>query len=179
MTMQQPSLLQKAKAAQPGFQRPDVKQFIPEGQEDAVERIVAAGMKYMFSPEMKQEVMDAIASEEPMAKKLGENVAGLILTLDQQAKGGLPVAAMFPAGMELLGEAAEIMSAGGQAVSQEDFNDAALVLMVVLARKMGADDEQIMAEASKYAGADPEEGAADMQAEQPPPAAEPMPMGGA
>lgn len=156
--MQKPSLLQSAKSKAPGFQKPDIKALVPPEQMDAVERIVAAGMKYMYSPDMKQEVTQAIQSDEPMAKKLGENVAGLILTLDQQAQ--LPIEAMYPAGIELLGEAAEMVSAAGQTVTQEDFTDAALVLMVTLARKMGADDEQIMAEASKYAGGDAQQDAA-------------------
>lgn len=164
--MDKKPLMQSARDNAPGFAKPDLSGLIPPDQQDAVDRIVAAGAKYLYSPDMKQEVMQAIQSDEPMAKKLGENVAGLILTLDQQAQGGLPVAAMFPAGVELLGEAAEMVTAAGQQVSQEDFNDAMLVLMVTLARKMGADDEQIMAEAGKYAGG--EEAPAGEPADAPP-----------
>jgi hypothetical protein len=148
--MQTPSLLQRAKTEEPAqesgaFKRPNVKQMVPPKQADAVDRVVAAGMRYIYSPDMKQEVMAAVQSQEPMAQKLGSNVAGLILTLDNQSQGGIPVEAMFPAAVELLGESAEMMVSAGQPVTQEDFNTAALLTMAILAKKLGASDQDITA----------------------------------
>ena len=51
-----------------------------------LDRIVAAGMRIMYSPEMADERDQAVQSQEPVAKKLADNVTGLLLTLDQQAK---------------------------------------------------------------------------------------------
>ena len=152
--MQTPALFQKAKASQApekageapesgGFKRPDVKPLIPANLRDPVDRIVAAGMRHLYSPQMREQVMQAIQSDQPVPQKLGGNVAGLILTLDNQAQGGLPVDAMFPAGVELAGEAADVMAKAGQPVSQEDFNTSLLVLMAILGKKLGANDEQI------------------------------------
>lgn len=139
-----PALLQRAKQKAAGFKRPDVKPLIPPEMSDVVDRVVAAGMRYLYSPAMRDEVMQAIQSQEPVPQKLGNNVTGLLLTLDNQTQGGIPQAALFPAGIELLGEAAEMLVASGQPVTQEDFNTAGLTIFATLAKKMGANDEQIM-----------------------------------
>jgi hypothetical protein len=152
--MQTPALLKRAKTETPqgegaapeggaGFKRPNVKATIPANLHDAVDRVVAAGMRYLYSPAMREEVMAAVQSQEPMPQKLASNVAGLLLTLDNQTQGGIPVEALFPAGVELLGEAGEVMAKAGQSVSQEDWNTAALLLMGILGKKMGVPDEQL------------------------------------
>lgn len=141
---QKPSLLQAARDRAPGFTKPDIQAFIPPDQQDAVARVVAAGQKLMYSPDMRDELMAEVEREGPPAQKMAEAVTGLLLTLDGQAQGGIPLPAMFPAAMELLGEAAEVLNAAGQAVTQNDYNEAAQTMFVLIARKLGADDEQIM-----------------------------------
>ncbi len=153
---QKPALLQRAKEttgkAPGGFKRPDVKAMIPPEQRDAVDRVVAAGMRFLYSPAMREEVTAALESQEPTDQKIGNNVTGLLLTLDAQTKGGIPQAALFPAGVELAGEAAEMLVAAGQPVTQEDFNTSLLIVMSTLAKKLGATDEQIMAAAEQQVG---------------------------
>lgn len=162
------AIMQKAKKLA-AFKKPDISPFIPNGQEDAVARVVAAGSKLLYSPDMREEVMQAVQSEGDPAQKLGENVAGLMLMLDQKSSGGIPAEAMFPAAMELLGEAAEIMAAAGETVTQTDYNDAALRIMVELGRRMGATDDQIMqaAQGAIPAGEDEQGGEAEMEHEPP------------
>lgn len=156
---QVPSLLQRAKQKAPKFKRPDMAQFVPAEAKDAVDRVVAAGHRMMYSPEMRDDLQAAVDSQEPVPQKLANNVAGLLLTLDKQARGGIPMAAIFPAAMELLGEAAEVLNAAGQAVTQEDYNEAARSLFVVLGRKLGASDEQMMGVAQQaMGGQEPESG---------------------
>lgn len=148
---QKPALFERAKQAAPqgaAFKRPDLSSMVPPEHKDTVERVVAAGMRYLYSPEMRQEVMQAIQSQDPMPQKLGMNVVGLVLTLDSQAQGGIPLAAVFPAAFELLGEAGEMVVASGQQVTQDDFNTAGLIVMAGLGKKLGASDEQIMAAAT-------------------------------
>jgi hypothetical protein len=178
---QPPQMAPPQETADPGedqgdFERPNLKALIPKGQEDAVARIVAAGMKIMYSPEMRPEVMKALKAPGPLAQTMAMNVTGLILMLDKKSQGGLPVQAIFPAAMELLGEAAEAFEASGRPVAQNDYADAVRLMLVILAKKMGATDEQIMAEAGKHTqqGAAPpdEEGPQDMAAE---PGGEPAP----
>jgi hypothetical protein len=169
--VEQPSLMQAAKTAAPSFKRPNVKAFIPKGQEDAVARVVAAGMKVMYSPEMREEVMAAVQADQPVGMKLGQNVAGLMLTLDQQAPNGIPVEALFPAAGGLLIESADTLQAAGIKVTQEDFDEGMRVALTILAKKMGATDDQIMQEAQKRVGGQPmADGmpAEEAEAEEPP-----------
>lgn len=155
------ALMDKAKKAnQAGeFTKPDVSPFVPPGMEDQVDRIVAAGMKLMYAPEMRDDVMDAVQSDEPTAKKLAENVTGLMLALDQKAEGGMPIEAIFPAAIGLMGEAAEVLQAAGQPVSQEDFNEGARMVFVMIGKQMGASDDDIMGAAQQHAGDDGEDDA--------------------
>lgn len=129
------------------YAKPDISGFIPEEMRDAVERVTAAGMKMLYSPELRDQVMQDIERPGEVPQKLAESVVGLLLTLDSQAKGGgIPMEAMFPAAMELLGEAAEILSATGQQVTQADYNTAALQMSMLIIKKLApeASDEEIM-----------------------------------
>lgn len=134
------------------LQKPDWRQFTPPDLIDDVERIQAAGMKLMYSPAMQQERQEAVASDAPIAETLADNTVGLLLTLDQQAQGGLPVATLFPAAMALLGEAAAVLEAAGKTVTQEDWNDAALRMYVLIGKKLGGSEEQIMQGAEQAMG---------------------------
>lgn len=174
--MATPSLLQRAKAKAPPFARPDIAPFIPKGQEDAVARLVAAGIKQMTSPQMRDEVMKAIEADQPVGQKIGSNAAGIVLMLMEQAQGQVPPEAIFPAGAELMSECAEMLIAAGQPVTQEDWKDGFFVLIGTLGKHFGGTDEQIMGEIGKHApgGKNPDgEGPDDMAQE---PQGEPMPQ---
>lgn len=152
------ALMQRAAKAQPKgpkFTKPDIEQFIPEQARDAVARVIAAGMKVIYAPGMRDQVRQDIERDVPVPQKLAEATLGLMLTLDQQSKGGIPMEALFPAAMELLGEAAEILSAAGQTVTQEDYNEAARILFVQMGRKLGMNDDQIMQAAGQAVGEEP------------------------
>ncbi len=139
-----------AEGEQPGgegakFNKPDITQFIPNDMRDIVDRVVAAGHKVIYSEQMRQQVLDEIGLDTPVPQKLAEAVVGLLLTLDSKSQGGIPQAALFPAAVGLLGEAAEILSAAGQVVTQEDFNEALRMMFVLIAKKLGASDDDVMA----------------------------------
>lgn len=162
-------LMDQAKPAPqegPAFTPQDPRKFVPPEQHDAVEKVFVAGMKVMYSPQMADEREAALASPEPAPKVLADNVTGLLLTLDQQAKGGLPEQAIFPAGVLLVNEAATLLTTGGKQVTQEDYNGALQILYVQLGKKLGATDDQLMtaaqdALAKKQGGMPPEEQAQD------------------
>lgn len=177
---QKPALFQRAQQAAPpqgeppedeaagmAFKRPNLKSMVTPENKDAVDRVVAAGMRYLYSPAMREEVMQALQSQDPMPQKLGMNVIGLVLTLDSQAQGGIPLGAVFPAAFELLGEAAEMVAASGQPVTQDDFNTAGLVVMAGLAKKLGATDEQVMSAATAGPPGEQQPGEEPMDAEMP------------
>lgn len=155
----EPPAAEAAEGAKPGgdaegakFNKPDITQFIPEDMRDAVDRVVAAGHKMIYSPQMREQVMEEIQRDVPVAQKLGEAVVGLLLTLDSKSQGGIPEAAIFPAAVGLLGEAAEILRSVGETVTQEDFNEAMRTMFVLIAKKLGASDEDVMAMGEKALG---------------------------
>lgn len=161
-------LMQQAAEGE-AFQRPDLSQIVPDGMEDVVARVSAAGQKLMYSPDMRDELQAAVQSEDPIPKKLAENVTGLMLTLDSQTKGGIPEEAIFPAAVDLLAEAAEALTQAGQTVTQEDFREAMRMMYVLIGKKLQIPDEQLVAGAEKAAGGGGEVG----EEAEPPHAGEP------
>lgn len=162
------------------FEKKDISGAIPPEIKDAVDRIVAAGIKMMYAPATRKQLMASVQSQEPVPKKIAEAVTGLLLVLDQKAQGGqqapgappmpgappqapqqpgqggqgLPAQAIFPAGYELAAEAATVLVKAGQPVTQDDFNGAIQMLYVLISKKMGGTDEQIMGEAAKHVQGD-------------------------
>lgn len=127
-----------------GYKAPDWKSLTPPPVVDTVERIVAAGAKLMYSPDTRDELKEAVKAEVPMDQKLADNVLGLLLMMDQKAKGGIPVEALFPAGVALMDEAAQVVQAAGQSVTQDDFDGAMMRLYSLMAKKLGASDEDVV-----------------------------------
>jgi len=150
--MQKARLLQGQQDDGGGFKKPDVSGFIPEGARDAVDRVVAAGMRIMYAPESRQKIMAEIQRKAPVPQKIAEAMTGLLLILDQKSKGGIPMAAIFPAALELLGEAGKTLEAAGQTVTQEDYNEAARMMFVLIGKKLGASKEQLMGTAEQVVG---------------------------
>lgn len=148
------------------YTKPDISQFVPPDDKDTVDRVVAAGMRLMYAPETRDELASQVQRDDPVPQKLAENAVGVLLMLDQQARGGIPAAAIVPATLELLGECAEVLSAAGEQVTQQDYNDAMRVAIVLIGRKLGADDGQI-GEALQGRAIEPQAGAAPGGAQAP------------
>jgi len=147
--MQTPSLLMRAKDRQPGFKKPDLSSFVPQEARDAVDRVVAAGMKIMYSPAMRDELAQEVGRDVPPDQKLADGVTGLMLTLDQKSRGGIPIPAVLPSLLMLLGEASNVLAATGQKVTQDDYNTAAMRVLSELGARMGAKPQQIMDRVSR------------------------------
>lgn len=116
---------------------------IPPNLRDAFERVVLAGMKVMYSPETEELVSEAMNAPGEVWKKLGEGVAGLMMLLDKQSGKGIPQDVIIPAAIELVSEAADHMNQTGQAVSPDDLKTATQYAAILIAKKFGANDEQI------------------------------------
>lgn len=167
------------------FKKPDISKLVPAELKDTVDRVFAAGMKMLYSPAMAQERQQGIQSQDPAPKKISDNVLGLLLTLDQKSNGGIPQAALFPVALELAGEAATILVTAGQPVTQDDFNNALLMLYVGIGKKLGGKPDELLGAASQALqnkGQSPDDAASASAAPPVDPAAAnapPMPAGGA
>ncbi len=170
----------QANSGEASFTPQDPKAHIPPEQVDAVDRVVAAGLKIMYSPQMADERQQALQSQDPIPKRLADNVTGLMLTLDQQSKGGIPEATIFPAAVILDNEAANMLVHAGQNVTQQDYNESLQILYVQLGKKLGVPDDQLMrgaqdALAKKDGGMPPDEQLADTGTPVPPQPGAPAP----
>ena len=162
--------MKRQQAGGPTFKRPTIP--VSPKMRDTVDRIVAAGMKVMYSPEMADEREQAVSGSGPVAQALAESITGLTLILDQKSQGGIPIEAIFPAAMELLSDAAEMFIKAGKPVDQETYNDAARMMFVMIGKKLGASDDELMQGAQQAAGGGQPAGEAPGEQEEPGEAAE-------
>lgn len=149
------ALLDKAKAPPQqagGFQPPDLSGLMskldPKTQ-DVVERVTAAAMKIMYSPAMRDTVKQQLQSQDPVPKKLADNATGLLLMMDKRSDGGIPPAALMPAGLNIMVAEAEALEAAGQSVSQDDFSVGSMMLFANIGKKLGGTDQDLMQIAAK------------------------------
>ena len=106
-----------------------VKVMAPE-MRDAYERVLTAGKKMMYAPETAEAVHGLILDDSiPMANKLGEGVANLMIMLDNQGNGTIPKDVLIPVGVTLIFEAVDYMYECGLEATAEELSDG-LELMV-------------------------------------------------
>ncbi len=117
---------------------------LPPAMHDAFERVVLAGMKGMYSKQSSELLEQELSAKGEMWQKLATAITGLMMILDRQSGKGIPVQVVIPAAIELLYEAAEFIRKTKRAeISDEDMKDATQYLGGLLAKKYGANDEQI------------------------------------
>ena len=99
-------------------------QIMAPEMRDAYERVLTAGKKMMYAPETAEAVHGLILDDEvPMANKLGEGVANLVIMMDNQGNGTIPKDVLIPVGVTLLFEAADYMFECGMDVTDQDLSD--------------------------------------------------------
>ena len=111
---------------------------------DAYDRVLTAGMKMLYSAENSQVVTQLIEDQEiPMANKLGEGVANLLVMMDNQGNGTIPKEVLVPVGVALLFEAADFMFELGIEVTDTDLSDALELMVRAVFVGYGVDPEMI------------------------------------
>jgi len=97
---------------------------------DAYDRVLTAGMKMMYSADTSQ-VMQQIVMDEsiPIANKLGEGIANLLVMMDNQGNGTIPKEVLVPVGVALMFEAADYLFEVGIEFTEEDLGDALELLI--------------------------------------------------
>ena len=134
----------KAQPSGEGFTAPPVESYTPPEALDAVQRVVAAGMKLVYRKDMAEDVKAEVARDVPTGQMLAQAAVGWLLMLDKQAPQGIPENIMAYSLQALVGEAAEIAVGAGRPVSQGEFEDGVMLGHQLMARKLGYNDEQIM-----------------------------------
>ena len=129
----------------PGGFLSGVEKSVPPELMESFERVVLAGKKIMYSPQMEDTIKEELAGDGPIEKKLAFAVAGLVSILDKQAKPKLPVKIIVPAAIELLYDAANFISEAGLApeVTPEQLKTATQGMVMLVLKMYGSNDEQI------------------------------------
>lgn len=117
---------------------------LPPEMQDAYTRVVAAGMKVMFSKETHDAMLQQLNAPGDTATKLGQGIAKVILFLFNESNGTMPQEVIVPAAMILLIKAAEFVNQSGKGqVSDEEIGQAMEVLIDSLFEGFGEDRAQL------------------------------------
>jgi hypothetical protein len=129
--------------------RKDMK--LPPELQNAYERVVVAGMKMMFSKETSKYMLQQLEAPGPMAEKLGNGVAELMIALFMQSNKTMPPQVIIPAGTELVVQAADFIKKSGLAeVTNRDIGDGVQIMMSQVFRQFGIDPDQLFQKIGQF-----------------------------
>jgi hypothetical protein len=121
----------------------DKIQLPPEMQE-AYMRVVAAGMKVLFSKETHPMILEQLDAPGDNATKLGQGIARVVVFLFNQSNGTMPQDVIVPAAMILLIKVADFVNQSGKGdISDEEIGKAMEVLIDSLFEGFGADRSEL------------------------------------
>jgi len=128
------------------------KMAIPPSLKDAYLRIVAAGMKVMFSDKTRGLMQQQLEASPDMVKNLSDGIAGLMAILYKQSKG-MPKQLIIPAALELLAHAIELVTKTKIAsLTPEQIGQAIQATVNAVLAKFGMSPEQAQAALQQMAG---------------------------
>jgi hypothetical protein len=113
---------------------------IPPDMQEAYDRVVVAGMKIMFSKETHGVMLKEMQKEGPVAQRLGQGVAGLMLVMVKESNETMPPQIIIPAGVELLMQAVDFMKKTDLAnPTNEEIGQAIQIMITTIMEKFGVD----------------------------------------
>jgi hypothetical protein len=101
-------------------------------KQNALERIVLAGMKVMFSPQTHQMMLQELDGPGDIVTKLAEGIAKLMGLLFQQSKGSMPGDLLIPAGGILMAKACEFLNLSGTPVTDDQMGQAMVKMTQII-----------------------------------------------
>ena len=111
---------------------------LPPAKQQALERIVVAGMKVMFSPQTHQMMLTELDGQGNMVDKLAQAATKLMIMLYQHSNGTMPGDLLIPAGGVLLAKACEFLNQTGDIVTEDQFRDALVLMTHMILKVAGA-----------------------------------------
>lgn len=130
--------------------REQLRNNIPPPMRDAYDRVVAAGMKFMFDGSTHKFMQQEMAGGGPIDDKLAQGIFGLMTMLMGQSKGAFPHQLIIPAGIELMLHAADYAAQTGAAeVTPELMASAIQKFTIQLFDKVGVPEPKLMAGIAK------------------------------
>ncbi len=119
---------------------------VPPEHQDAFARVVLAGLKVFYSPQMKETIQETISAEGEIETNLAKGMTGLMALLDQKSKPSLPLPVIFPAAVELLYEITEFLAEVGamEPLTKEQMATTVQLTVGMIAKRYKMPDEMIM-----------------------------------
>ena len=106
-------------------------------------RVVMAGKKVMYSPQMQGQVVELLKGPGSMGHKLGQGVVSLMGILLEQSQNTLPPQLIIPAATELVAEAADFLRKAGAKVSDNDIAEGIADMIATVMQRAGISPEQL------------------------------------
>jgi len=118
---------------------------LPPEMQDAYQRVVVAGGKFLFDPKTHQVALDSFTKGKgPIGDRLGKGIAGLMVLLFKQSNNSIPPQVIVPAAIDLLAQAAQFLQESGvEEVSAKDVGDAMVALIQTLTTAFGGDAKKL------------------------------------
>lgn len=117
---------------------------LPPELQNAYERVVAAGMKVLFSKQTHQYMLDQLQAPGANAEKLGQGIAKVMVFLFNESNGTMPQEVIVPAAMLLVLKAADFVNQSGKGkITDAEIGQAMEILVDSLFEGFGADRSQL------------------------------------
>ena len=121
-----------------------MRKLMDDKQGSAYDRVTAAGMKMMYAPDNAEMIQSLIMDEAvPVANKLGEGIANLLIMMDNQGNGSVPKEILVPVGITLMFEAADYLFEVGVEFTEDDLGKALELMINGIFVGYGIDPAQI------------------------------------
>jgi len=113
-------------------------------QKEAYARVLKAGMTMLYSPETRGAMNEIILDDTiPVANKLGEGVANLVVMMDNEGNGTIPKDILIPVGVSLLFELADYLFEVDIEVTEEDLSNGLEMMVYGIYLGYGFEAEQV------------------------------------
>lgn len=119
------------------------KMQLQPNMRQAYMRVVMAGKKVMYSPQMQGQVVELLKGPGSMGHKLGQGVVALMGILMEQSQNTLPPQLIIPAATELVAEAADFLRKAGAKVSDNDIAEGIADMIATVMQRAGISPEQL------------------------------------
>jgi len=111
---------------------------------EAYDRVLEAGIKMLYSPDNAEMMEQIILNDDmPVANKLGEGIANLLIMMDNTGNGTIPKEVIVPVGVAIMFEAADYLFELDIEVTEEDLGTALELLIQGVLLGYGMEPDQV------------------------------------
>jgi hypothetical protein len=121
---------------------------LPPAKQQALERIVVAGMKVMFDKQTHKMMLTELDAPGDMVTKLAEATTKLMILLFKHSNGSMPGDLLIPAGGVLMAKACEFLNQTGETVTEDQFRQALTAMSKLVMKAASSPGDQAAPPAS-------------------------------